>query len=415
MEPSVQPNQRRLSPFISPLVTLWSNHGQRLLQVGIGLMIAAALWRLGLELPRLLWGEGEVDAVDLISRHREVERWFAQLPVYGAIANGDYPPASHPLLWPGVGWLSREATRWFWAMTTLLMLGWLSWLGIRESRAETPWEKIFIALMPFALYPASAGIRVGQIATHVIPPLVVGLLFIQHSPFRPDVKRDLLAAGLIIFALVKPTVSAPFLWLACFMPGRWRPILLVIIGYLALALLAVQYQEGNLLTLHLDWLNHASTQLGTRGHASLHTWLEAAGLSKWMLPASLFMFGLAGLWTAIYRWACPWILLSVAAIVARLWVDHQVFDDLLLWIPLIALFRLTQLDATLWVRLTAAILFALNWFSLIAPARFLTPDHYLSSVAVPVQTTVWLGTLLFSMMLAHRDIVRAQDIPQEMT
>jgi len=162
-------------------------------------------------------------------------------------------------------------------------------------------------------------------------------------------------------------------------------------------------------------LNHASTQLGTRGHASLHTWLEAAGLSKWMLPASLFMFGLAGLWTAIYRWACPWILLSVAAIVARLWVDHQVFDDLLLWIPLIALFRLTQLDATLWVRLTAAILFALNWFSLIAPARFLTPDHYLSSVAVPVQTTVWLGTLLFSMMLAHRDIVRAQDIPQEMT
>lgn len=404
MKPLAQPN-RELS-FAARLAALWSHHGQRLLQVGIGLMCAAALWRLGLELPRLLWGQGEIDATDLLARHSEVQRWFAGLPVYGAIEDGDYPPASYVLLWPLLGWLESDAVRWLWAITTLVMLSWLSWLGIGESRAITPWEKLFIALMPFALYPASAGIRVGQIATHVIPPLVVGVLLIRRSFQWPDWKRDLLAAAFIIFALVKPTVSAPFFWLACFIPRRWRPVLLVSLGYLMLALLAVQYQEGNLLTLHLDWLNHAGTQLGTRGHASIHTWLEAAGLSDWMLPASLLLFGITGVWTAIYRQACPWILLSVAAMVSRFWVDHQVFDDLLLWIPLVALFRFARLDVTQWVRITAALLFVLNWFALMAPARFLTDTHPLSSVAVPIQTVIWIGTLVFFGMLAHRDTVQ---------
>ncbi|MEM9266823.1 MAG: glycosyltransferase 87 family protein [Cyanobacteria bacterium P01_F01_bin.13] len=391
-----------VSPGLAPrLVVLWSRHGQRLLQVGIGLMIVAAIWRLGLELPRLIWGQGDVDAVDLISRHREVARWFARLPVYGAIPNGDYPPASYPLFWPWVGWLSREATRWFWAVTTLLLLGALGWLGIKESRAATRWEKVFIALMPFALYPASAGIRVGQVATHLMPPLVLGLLLMGRS--RNGWGRDLLAAALVIFAMIKPTMSAPFFWVVCFMPGRWRPVLLVSIGYLALALLAGQYQQGNLLSLHLDWLDHAGTQLGTRGHASLHTWLEAINLSDWMLPASLLLLAAGGIWTAIYRKAHPWILLSMAAMVARFWVDHQVFDDLLLWIPLIALFRFTRLDRALWVRLAAAILFALNWFALMAPARFLTDYHPLSGLAVPIQTTIWLMGLLFFMVLAQQD------------
>ncbi|MEM8504164.1 MAG: hypothetical protein AAF716_13545 [Cyanobacteria bacterium P01_D01_bin.1] len=391
----------------------WARYGQRLLQIGIGLMIVAALWRLGLELPRLIGGEGEADAVDLISRHKEVGRWFTGLPVYGEMANGDYPPASHPMLWPWMGWLDRAATRWFWAVTTLLMLGWLGWLGLRESSATTRWEKAFFLLMPFALYPASAGVRVGQLATHLMPPLVVGMLMMTRSfpngavrsriPKQQGLTQDLLAAALVVFALVKPTVSAPFFWLVCFMPGRWRPVLLVSFGYAALALFATLFQDGNLLSLHMDWLSHAGTQLGTRGHASLHTWLEAIDRSDWMLSASLLLFGVMGLWAAIYRRARPWALLSVAAMVARFWVDHQVFDDVLLWIPLIALFRLTKLESVRWVRLAAAVLFALNWFALMAPARFLSNDHPVSGVAIPIQTAIWMAVLVFFMMLAHRD------------
>ena len=113
--------------------TIWSQHGQRLLQVGIGLMVAAALWRFGLEIPRLLWGEQVFDAVDLLNRYKEVNRWFSGMPVYGAMNNADYPPASYTMLWPLVGWLNLRDVRWLWAITTLMMVTWLGWLGMSES------------------------------------------------------------------------------------------------------------------------------------------------------------------------------------------------------------------------------------------------------------------------------------------
>ncbi|MEM8504163.1 MAG: glycosyltransferase 87 family protein [Cyanobacteria bacterium P01_D01_bin.1] len=429
-----------LTAPIASLEIMWSRYGQRMLQVGIGLMVAAALWRLRLQLPRSIWGEGKVGPVDLISRHREVERWFDGLPVYGAITNGDYPPASYAILWPWLSWLDRPAARWLWAFTSLLMLGWFGWISIRESRATTRWEKVFIFLMPFALYPARMSIRFGQMAIHLMPPLVSGVLMMRSASVsgadatddaidkkleqKPNLRQDLLAAALFVCSLVKPTLSAPFFWLVCFMPGRWRPVLLVSFGYTALALLATQFQEGNLLSLHIDWLSHAGTMLETLGHASVHTWLEAIDRSDWMLSASLLLFGAMGLWTAIYRRARPWVLLSVAAMVARFWVDHQVFDDVLLWIPLIALFRLTKLPlagsvdqsmaqsitqsiaqplAARTVRLVAAGLFALNWLALMTSAQFLMRYHPLSRIAVPMQTALWIATLIFFLLLAHCD------------
>ncbi|MEM9002155.1 MAG: hypothetical protein AAGE59_01385 [Cyanobacteria bacterium P01_F01_bin.86] len=413
-------NVTQMSGLAQRLAVLWSCYGQRLLQVGIGLMVAATIWRLGLEMPRLIWGQGEFDAVDLIGRHTEVHRWFTELPVYGAVDDGDYPPASYTTLWPLLGWLDLPAARYMWALITLAMLGWLGWLGIRESRTTTVWEKIFMALMPFALYPASAGIRVGQLATHVMPPLVMGLLLMQRSPQSPhrvrQLGQDFIAAAMVIFALVKPTVSAPFFWIACFMPGRWRPFWLVSFGYLAMAWVATFFQDGNLLSLHGDWLDHAGTQLGTRGHANIHTWLEAIGLSDWMLPASLFLLVITGIWTRLYRRVDPWILLGVAALVSRFWTDHRMFDDLLIWVPMIALYRLAKITASeqfTWgqpTQLLAAVLFSLNWFALMGPARFLNNPLSLSS---PLEITIkagqailWMTCLLFFLVLAHQQAAR---------
>ncbi|MEM6598883.1 MAG: glycosyltransferase family 87 protein [Cyanobacteria bacterium P01_C01_bin.69] len=403
----------------SVLNTLWSRHGQRLLQLGIGLMIAAMAWRLGLEVPRLLWGQQEFDAIDLINRHTEVHRWFAKLPVYGAMDNGDYPPASHTMLWPFMGWLDLATTRWVWMFSTLAMLGWLGWLGMRESLATTPWEKVFIALMPFALYPASATINVGQLAIHVMPPLVMGLLLMARRRANghdtdSSLGRDVVAAIFVIFAFVKPTLSVPFFWIACFVPGRWRPVLLVSFGYLLLAAIATLFQGGNLLSLHFAWLDQAGTQLGTRGHANVHVWLEAMGLSSWMLPASFVLLVATGVWTLRYRRLDPWILLGVAALISRFWTDHRMFDDLLIWVPMIALFRLAKVlpfgQAT---QLMATLLFTLNWFVLMAPARFLAQPLLLSSpleIAIKVgHALIWLSSLVFFMALPHTDIYRDID------
>jgi len=62
-----------------------------------------------------------------------------------------------------------------------------------------------------------------------------------------------------------------------------------------------------------------------------------------MLPSSLLLLVLLGLWIRWHRRSDPWLLFGVTAIVARLWTDHQLFDDLLILVPLVTLFRLLKM------------------------------------------------------------------------
>ena len=390
------------------LAALWSRYGQRLLQVGIGLMLAATIWKFSLELQQLIWGEDYPAAVDLGSRYKEVQLWFAGLPVYrivpdetGIFPPGDYPPASYTILWPLVGWLPLPTVRWLWAITMLLSLGWLAQLGIQGSGVTGLWEQIFVALLGFALYPTSVSIGVGQLVVHTVPPLVTGLIVMRHP--RSSWQRDLLGTLLLLVAMVKPILSIPFFWFVCFVYRRWRPLIMFIVGYTILAMVAILYQSGNLLSLHFAWLAHAGAYLETKGHANLHVWLEAAGYSDWMLPGSILMLMILGIWMAYYRQADLWVLMGVTALVARFWTDHQMYDDLLLWIPMIGLLRLAYklLDITLSV--LAALLFGLNWLALMAPARFINAPPPLSTVFTGGQTLLWLATLFFLGAMAQQN------------
>jgi len=136
----------------------WERYGQTGLQLAIGLMTIAALWRLGHELPRLVWEQGGPGAVDLRARHAEVQHWFAGQPVYGAVEDRDYPPASYTMLWPSLGWLDVAPARGLGAASTLVALGWLSYLCVRESRAQTRTEYGFIGLLAFAVTFSSLGL-----------------------------------------------------------------------------------------------------------------------------------------------------------------------------------------------------------------------------------------------------------------
>jgi len=67
------------------------------------------------------------------------------------------------------------------------------------------------------------------------------------------------------------------------------------------------------------------------------------------------------------RRAERWPLLGVIAIVARVWTYHRWYDDLLLLLPLIALFRLTRQPETgPWTRTAAGSLFRWIWAFLLA-------------------------------------------------
>ena len=52
----------------------------------------------------------------------------------------------------------------------------------------------------------------GQLALHLLPTVVAGLLLLLRRP--PSWGRDLAGAGLLLVALAKPTLTAPFMWIA---------------------------------------------------------------------------------------------------------------------------------------------------------------------------------------------------------
>jgi hypothetical protein len=87
-------------------------------------------------------------------------------------------------------------------------------------------------------------------------------------------------------------------------------------------------------------------------------------LDAWLLPASGLVFAVHGAWSWRHREADAWTQIGVAAIVARLWAYHRLYDDLLLILPLIALYRLARSDPP---ARGAGALFAVGCVALVAP------------------------------------------------
>jgi len=199
-----------------------------LLRVAVGLMMLAAFHRLSNEFSRLLWESGKTGAIDLKFHHEVVRLWFTGMPVYGEVGTV-YPPASFAILWPFLGWLEVTPARWLWAITTVPALIWMVVLIVDASGAKTLAERAFVALIPLAMYASSATIGNGQFIVHLFPALVTGLLLLGRK--RRSWGVDVTSAALILVALTKPTVAAPFFWMVMFVPGRLRPALLVVLGY----------------------------------------------------------------------------------------------------------------------------------------------------------------------------------------
>lgn len=368
--------------------------------------VAALVW-LGYQFWRLLgpatpiWPSSPRGAVDLWLRHREVQRWFAGQPVYGAIRSALYPPASYVILWPFLGWLTMTPARWLWAVTTVAALAWLISLTIQESGAHTRLERVFVAFIPLSMYATGATIGNGQLIVHLLPLLMAGLLMLYHQPC--GWREDLIAAALVLVALVKPSISAPFFWIVLFVPGRLRPALLVVVGYVLLTLFAAGFQDASVLSLIEDWLQHA------QGGAVWRTVRGADGLAPlrlpaWNLPASLLVLGVLGAWVYCHRKVDLWLLLSVTALVALFWIYHGWYDDLLILLPMIALFRIAERGAaTDGDGVMAGLLMALTLLTTLAPGgSYLLPQPW-NILYGTGQIVVWTTVFIFLLHQAWRE------------
>lgn len=378
----------------------WADHDKMLLRLAVALMAVVALVWLGYEFWRLLWQStpiwptSPVGAVDLNVFYDVVHRWFAGRPVYSEMRNAVHPPATYAILWPLLGWLEPAPARWLWAVTTVATLGWLIYLIVRESGADTLLQRSFVALIPLSMYATGATIGNGQLIVHLLPMLIAGLLLLCRG--ECGWREDLLASALVLMALVKVSVSVPFFWIALFVPGRLRPAVLVASGYVALTLIAASFQAPGTPTLFHDWLVRASAVGARQGYADLHIGLATLGLEEWILPTSLLVLATLGLWIYRHRHADLWLLLGVTALVARFWTYHRWYDDLLILLPMVALIRIAKEGPSAdGGDVMAGVLFVTTLLATLAPGGlYLFPPPW-NTLYVGGQVIVWLAVLIF--------------------
>lgn len=390
---------------------VWRKHGDVLLRAAIVLMgIAAIVW-LGYEFGRLLFDLGPKGAVDLNLRLGEVQTWFRGEPVYGSIKTAVYPPASYAILWPLVGWLGITPARWLYAFTAVAALAWLVRLLVRVSGANSRTQRVFIGMIPLCIYATGATIGNGQIIVYIMPVLITGLLLL--CPGSSGLWKDILGSFLVALALVKPSVAAPFLWIVLFVPGRLRPALLTALGYVGITALAISFQESDILSL-IDGFRKGTVQMlsgeaaVTYSHTNVHSWLSFLGLSKWIPAASLALFMALGVWTYVHRRCDVWLLVGVVALVARFWTFHGWYDDLLVVLPLIALFRVaTSGGSRMGQDWAAGALFAVTLLTLMAPGGLYLFPRPWNLVYVAGQTCVWGAVLAFLLVHARAAAIQS--------
>jgi len=378
----------------------WTAHGAKFLRALIVLMAILAVQRLAYGFWRLLWSTEPTGAIDLKLFNHLVHAWFLDEPIYARFHNATYPPASYVILWPFLGWLEITPARWLWAVTTVPVLAWLACLVVRESRASTRLECAFLVLMLLSNYATEITIGNGQLILHLLPPLMAAVLLLARG--RACWRIDLFVALLFLIALAKPSLAIPFFWLVLFVPGRLRPALLIAGGYVGLTLFAAAYQTVGLAELMRGWLERSSENVITHGYANLHMWLGSVGLERWMGPASALALVALGYWTYRHRHSDIWVLLGVTALVARLWTYHTLYDDLLIVLPLVTLYRMARDDCS--ARnddVAAGAMFAVLFLTMFSARlhSWPAPWNWPFNIGNPI---AWLATLVFLLAKTRR-------------
>lgn len=383
-----------------------------------------------------------VGAIDIRNRYIETKSWFRGDWVYGSYGDAVYPPASYLMLALVFNGLPWTIVKLLWFLGSLLSVGLLSRQLVRLSLVRSRWEKWFVAVLPWAMYATGAALGNGQFILLVLPLALNAVLMLAEN--ARSTRDTLMGIVLMVAALVQPTIAAPFFWLIVFRGRSYQPALWVVLLYLILTAIAVPFQadverivpppdysgrqaqqpstEARISaivprdsdrisnkpirkTLHV-WLRKGTqgSYVGSvvGGYGSVHDLLATPDLAQWNQVASLAILGMLGLWIFRYRHGDLWLLLGITAIVARIWIYHRWYDDLLLIVPLITLCRVTkQPHYSPWIKTIAAALFLWLWMFLLAPGvlyTFARPE-----LPIAIQVTGWLVTLGFLLLLSARE------------
>jgi hypothetical protein len=407
----------------------WARWGGIILAVAAAHAALTAVLRLHGAVDALLFVPDA--AIDLLIRMSEVRRWFAGIPIYGDADSANYPPATYALLWPLIGWLGEAPARLLYGMTMLISVVAIAWIGARVSGARSRSAIAFMALLVLPLGATQITVWIGQLGLHVVACLLgAAAILFGTRPADPQAATsdgaagtatpatswpaDIAAGALLALSLVKPTLSAPIVVAIVLGAGRWRPGVLGAAFYLGATVIAAAFQEASTIGLIVQWLGREDIMNLPLGSVNTHLWLYWLGVEGTMLPASLLWLLALMAWTWRHRTIDRWVVVGVAALVSRLWIHHRAFDDVLLVIPAIVLFRIAAAsrgrdDAT---AVSAALLLALVYGSGHAPYAWLSGESRTLWLVTEIgRTVIWLATLVFLVWHAHRSRRPERDVP----
>ena len=392
---------------------------RRVLNLAFYVMVVVAVVWLGYQFWRLLFQPSPLGAVDLRLRHGECQEWFDGVRIYQTRVDAVYPPASYLMLWPLLGWSSSAVVRVFWVLPTLLSIAWITRLVVQHSGVTDAARRRLLWVLPAASYPVGATVGNGQLSILVVACLLAGLGMLAVRPRSWG--RDLAVACLMLAALVKPSVAAYFFWIPLFVPGGFRVACLVVSGYVALTIAATFAQEDGVVHLMQEWLTRATR--GAKWGASLgggaiggggggggvviksinlHSLLTVTGQKQLIASVSYVPLLLLGAWVYLRRRGHLLSLLGVTAIVARFCSYHGWYDDVMMLIPLTALFFWAREAATSRSRSFAACLAVAFALSLLAPGGTYSLPRVLANVYAVGQSLCWLVAMVFLASAARK-------------
>jgi hypothetical protein len=182
---------------------------------------------------------------------------------------------------------------------------------------------------------------------------------------------------------------------------RPRTAVLIALAYVGVTVFAASFQEAGLTTVLRDWLSNPG--LGHLGESNLQAWLSSLGLKQWSLPAAMVVLAAFGLWTYRHRHVDLWLLIGVSALVARFWTYHRWYDDLLILLPVMTLFRIAKEAPSDGTKVLAGALFAATLLAMLAPGGLYLFPHPWNTLYIAGQVVVWCAVLIFLLHRARRE------------
>jgi hypothetical protein len=358
-------------------------------------MLAAT--RLGYQFWRLLLDHNRNGAIDLRIIYESVDLWFKG----EALSEIIHLPATYAIIWPLTGWLSFESARWLWAALYAVSIVWLFRIVLAETGIKNREESLFAALFILSIYPTGITIGNGQVILFLLPCILTAVL--MESERDISIIKDVILSLLFLFSSLKITVTAPFFLIALITQRAIRPLAIAACGYLILTYIAISYRDVGLVETLQIWLHDSPAAALRGGYANIHIWLKYFGLERLMFPASFVIIAAFSVWLFKFRKIDIWIQLGVAAIVARIWTYHRLYDDILIIIPMITIFRITRTRRfSENESLAADFLLLISWLGLLSPGTFLQLQPPLGTIFRTGQTFIWLSMLVFLLYCSYK-------------